>query len=112
MAALKRAFGVAVGWISCSIQVDVKKVECVIWNVFRRSLFDLGRNLQSDDDVAAIILTMKLIFDCVKARVFSGMMLSIVLENLVAGFECLFGEGAERERGQADRLPSVKEELV
>ena len=82
--------------------MDVKKIESDIWNLFRRRLLYLCRDLQSYEDVAAIVLTMKLIFDGMKASVLSRMMLSIIFESLVAGFERLLGKGAEREGGETD----------
>ena len=54
--------------------------------------------LESNQEVAFVGLTIKLVGDGVESRVFSGVMFSVALEKFVRRFQGLLGKEAERER--------------
>ena len=94
------------------ILVRDEKAKCVGRQFSFGPLLPPFPQTETDDDVALVGLPMKLILNCVQATVLSGMVKAVAFERLVARFQRLLSEEAERKSRERNRLPAVDEEVM
>ena len=78
--------------VQTSSEVDEEEVEGILRISDVGLLLLLGGDLESNDEIASIRLTIELVLNRMKSGVFPRVMLSVFLESLVTRLQRLFGK--------------------